>query len=222
MTGIYWYVSHTKVDALRQAYGSSGFHRLKNVSFKLKVPFAEAGAALNLGQSLYQDVERIAGNLMSSPDTASFPHLSEDRPIPFFSFAGPARRSVDAGAYWIALFTGTTALLLAGSVSNAIGAPPKGSQDAISPSVDPIRAVQLAFAEERSPEESESVSSQCSYIWQTIVNPVRANWQALPRVDGIAVYGGMFPVDMAQFGDGGFSVINKIVIGSPVYVCQRQ
>jgi hypothetical protein len=221
MTGIYWYVSRTKVDALAQAYGSSpGFRWLKNVSFKLKIPFAEAGAALNLDKSLYQNVERIAGNLMAAPETASFPHLSEDRPTPFFSFAGPAHRTVDAGAYWVALFDGTTALLLAGSVSNAIGAPSKDSQDAISPSVDPIGAVQKAFAHDRSTEESESVSRRCNYIWQSIVEPVRANWQALPRVDGIAVFGGVFPVDMAQFGDGGFAMINKIVIGSPVYIRQ--
>lgn len=221
MTGIYWYISRQKVDALRQAYASSGFDWLKNVSLKLKSPFGEASADVSLKRSLYQDVERTAVHLLKAPETRSFPNLSDEAQATFFYFAGRARRCVDAGSYWIALFADTTALLLAGSVSNAIGAPEKISQNAISPSVDPIRAVQLAFAEKRLPEENQTVSSSCSYLWQTISNPVRANWQTLPEVEGIAVYGGTFQASKPQFDDGSFSTIDKIVIGSPIYVRQK-
>jgi hypothetical protein len=92
MAGILWYVSRSKVDALRDDYKSLGPRRLRDISLKLKSPFAEAGATLNLDQSIYHDVNRIAANLMKAPETTSFPRLSADHPAPFFSFAGLARR----------------------------------------------------------------------------------------------------------------------------------
>jgi hypothetical protein len=141
MTGIYWYISRQKVDALRDAYASSGFDWLKDLSFKLKSPFAEASAALRLDQSLYRTVDKLANNLLKAPETGSFPNLSEVGRVTFFSFAGSAQRCIEADAYWIALLADETALLLAGSVSNAIGGPAKISENAISPSADPMGAV---------------------------------------------------------------------------------
>ena len=173
---------------------------------------------MNLDQSIYHDVDRIAANLIKAPETASFPRLSADHPTPFFSFSGPARRSIDSGAYWVALFEDKTALLLAGSISNAVGASSRGPEGAISPSADPIGTVELAFAEGRSTEDTVSVGYKCAYIWQTIVEPVRADWHTLPAVEGIAVYGGMFATEVSVDGVGD---ISKIVIATPVYVRQR-
>jgi hypothetical protein len=218
VAGMFWYVSRSKIEALRDDYGSPGPRRLKDISLKLKSPFAEAGATLDLDRSIYRDVEQIAANLIKAPETESFPRLSADHPTPFFSFVGPARRSIDSGAYWIALFKDKTALLLAGSISNAVGASTRKSDDAISPSADPIGTIEVAFGEGRSAEDKVSVGSMCAYIWQTIVEPVRADWHTLPAVEGMAVYGGMFSAEM-NLEDVG--EINKIVIGTPVYVRQR-
>jgi hypothetical protein len=99
--------------------------------------------------------------------------------------------AIDSGAYWIALFEDKTALLLAGSISNAVGASSMGPHDAISPSADPIGTVELAFGEGRSAEDKVNVGCKCAYIWQTIVEPVLADWHGLPSVEGIAVYGGV-------------------------------
>ena len=66
-----------------------------------------------------------------------------------------------------------------------------GPHDAISPSADPIGTVELAFGEGRSAEDKVNVGCKCAYIWQTIVEPVLADWHGLPSVEGIAVYGGV-------------------------------
>jgi hypothetical protein len=221
MTGIYWYISRTKVEALRDAYASSGFDWLKDLSFKLNSPFAEASAALRLDQSLYRTVDRLANNLLTAPETRSFPNLSDVGPVTFFSFAGSGQRYIDADAFWVALLADETALLLAGSIVNAIGGSTKIPENAISPSVDPIGAVKLAFKEERLPEESQTVGATCAYVWQTISDPVRDTWQTLPQVEGIAVYGGMFPANIARSSDDSSRAIRKIVIGSPIYVRQK-
>src|SRR5262249_37897821 len=159
--------------------------RLRDISLKLKSPFAEAGATLNLDQSNYHDVNRIAANLMKAPETASFPRLSADHPAPFFSFAGLARRSIDSGVYWVALFEDRVALLLAGSISKAVGASSRQPGDVISATAEPIRTVELAFDESSSAEDNVSVGYKCAYIWQTIVEPVRTDWRTLPAVEGI-------------------------------------
>jgi hypothetical protein len=221
MTGIYWYISRGKVEALRDADASFSLDWLKDLSFKLKSPFAEASAALRLDQSLYRTVDRLADNLMKAPETAFFSNLSDAGGVTFFSFAGSAQRHIDAEAYWIALRADETALLLAGSISNAIGGPPKISQNTISPSVDPIGAVKLAFKETRSLEESQTVGATCSYVWQTIFDPVREAWNTLPQVEGIAVYAGMFPASIARSSDDSSGAIQKIVVGSPIYVRQK-
>ena len=63
-----------------------------------------------------------------------------------------------------------------------------------------------------------NVGYMCAYIWQTIVEPVRADWHTLPAVEGIGVYGGTFSAEISLEGVG---EVNKIVIGTPVYVRQR-
>jgi hypothetical protein len=218
MAGSYWYISRAKIEYLRESLELSQRRWLKDLSIKLKSPFAEASAALNLDSSFLQQTERIAERLSNDPKTAVFPNFSQCYLTPFFSFTGHAQRSVDSGAYWIALLEGETALLLAGSISNALGAPPEKS--AISPSVDPLGAVNLAFAEARTPEEGATVGSRCGYVWQALVEPVWRDWRALPIVEGIAVYGGLFSGDIACLDDDKPEKISRIVVGSPVYVRQ--
>ncbi len=218
MTGINWYISRQKVEALRQSYGASKLYWLKELSIKLKSPFAEASASVRPDQSLHDDIEKIRSKLIAESNISSFPNLSDESP--FFSFTGRAHRAVDRGAYWIILFADSAALLLGGSASNAIGTPTKETCD-ISPSLNPIGSVQVAFADERSPEQVESISSSCSYVWQAIARPVRTEWQTLPLVEGVAVYGGTFPARRSQFRRAGFDSIERIVIGSPIYVRQK-
>jgi hypothetical protein len=45
--GIFWYVSRSKVDALRDDYGSLGRRRLRDISLKLKTRFVDTFGALH-------------------------------------------------------------------------------------------------------------------------------------------------------------------------------
>ena len=84
--------------------------------------------------------------MLKLPETASLTDLSAKRTATFIAFSGNAHRAIEEGVYWVILSENSTALLLAGSASNAVAVPPKVSAD-ISPSADPIGAVRKAFAD---------------------------------------------------------------------------
>jgi hypothetical protein len=223
MSGIYWYVSRQKVEALKESYAKQRGSWLRELSLKLKVPFVEAGAKITPSeqQALFDDIEKIADNLFSGLEVPSLTRLQPDESVAFFSFSGHAHRAVDRGAYWIVMAEGKKALLLAGSVSNAIGAPSEDKKE-ISPSIDPIGAVRRAFGEETQSLAAitREIGTDCSYVWQVVARPVRNVWDSLPRVEGIAAFGGIFQGSRAQFNRAGFPKLSNIVIGSPVYVRQ--
>ena len=215
MTGIYWYVSRQKVDALLPEFGPRGFSLFKELSLTLKAPFAEAKTSVNTDRSLFLHVGNIENGLKSAGVTTD---VSDAGSKPFFSFRGRAHRAVDSGAYFIVLAQNSTALLLAGSPTNAVGAPPKQSDD-ISPSADPLGAVRRSFGE-LSDREGSQLGEMCSYIWDVLAGPVSQSWDALPEVEGIAVYGARFPPAKGQFSGAKFSDIDRIVIGTPIFVRQ--
>jgi hypothetical protein len=222
MTGIYWYISRQKLEALKESYGTHRGSWLRELSVKLKAPFAEAGATIKLdeGQTLFKDIDGIADNLLRGAEAPAVGSLRAGEAAAFFTFHGCAHRAVERGAYWVVMAEGDKALLLAGSASNAIGAPTTDSQE-ISPTIDPIAAVQRAFGEEvHSSATTGDVGADCSYVWQAIANPVRKVWEGLPRVQGIATFGGMFLASKGQLRRAGFSTLSYIVIGSPLYIRQ--
>ncbi len=221
MSGIYWYISRQKIEVLKADRTSDRTSWLKEGALKLKSPFVEAGVTIQPEHSFFHDVERIGNSLLADINTHTFPDLPPNRAIPFFSFSGHAHRAVDHGAYWVITYEKASALLLAGALSNAIGAPSKDTGQ-ISASIDPIGAIRQAFGESDGAADAanKDVGAKCSYVWQAIAGPVSDAWDALPRVEGIAAYGGAFPCAEEQFRRAGFPGIETIVIGSPIYVRQ--
>lgn len=219
MDGVYWYVSRQKVEALRDRYGKPWMSFLKEISFKLKTPFAEANASIAVDETVFRDVERIEKNLEASGRVQCFPEVGVTDPVVFFSFAGPAHRTIDQEAYWIAMLSHSTALLLVGSATNAIGAPAK-NDNRFSPTADPITAAMHAFRENQSAEIARSISFGLTYAWAEIAEPVGRSWNDLPQVQGIAVYAGKFPSDRTMLREP-FENIVSIVVGSPIFVRQN-
>ncbi len=221
MKGIYWYVSRPKIEALRDSYGRSPVSWLKDLSLTIKAPFVEVEGTIPLGQTLFREMERIEKNLLKSGEVEPFVSLADGprRSCLFFSFNGAARRTVQHGAYWIVMRSGPTALLMVGSTNNAIGTPPKESAE-ISPSMDPIGAVKLAFPGEPTPDAASFVSNSCSYTWAAIAEPVRDSWDDLPHVEGIATYGERYRTSEEQMRSAGFEDVREIIIGSPIFVRQ--
>jgi hypothetical protein len=211
---MYWYVSRQKIEALLPQFGNRGFHWLKELSFTLKSPFAEAKASLSPDKGLFKSVVDVENGLKRS-GLADFP---ENESKVFFSFRLKAHRAIEQGAYFIVGAKDRVALLLAGSPSNLIGAPVKET-DLISPTVDPLGAVRRAFSD-LSQEETKNVSQACSYVWAAIAEPMRQMWDSMPEVEGIAVFGGSFPAAASEFQQANFADIDLIVVASPIFVRQ--
>jgi hypothetical protein len=187
MNGIYWYVSRQKVEALKQAPPA----RLKEVALKIKAPFVGAGASIELQDSVFRNVEKIRSQLLQGSLAPSFPDLPNSG-TSFFAFAGRAQRAVDTGTFWIAMRAEAAALLLAGSVANAIGGPKTDDQHR-SATADPIGAIRRAFDESVPSDSPLGVAEACSYVWTTVAERAGNAWDLLPWAEGIAVYGQTYP-----------------------------
>jgi hypothetical protein len=217
VTGVYWYVSRQKVDALMNAFGPKGFN-FKELSLTLKAPLlGEAKASLNPDRSLIRNVESVENGIKSAG--AASP-LTDAGSQPLFYFRGRAHRAVEHGAYFILLSEAPTAILLAGSPSNAIGAPPKQS-DEISPSADPFGSIRRAFKEQSIGElqSSRDLGGDCAYMWATLADVARESWTSMPEVEGFAVFGAVFAA-ARHFQRMRFPELNRIVVGTPIFVRQ--
>lgn len=216
MNDMYWYISRDKLEALRR-YDKSRLNWLKELSFTVKSPFAEANTALRLDQTLFKQAEQIERKLYEDGLVKDYTEINEASV--FFSFDGYAQRTIEQGAYWITMLSNEVALLLAGSVTNVIGGPTTSTRE-ISPSVDPLGAISSAFKGDKELHRGQALAARCSYVWQAIARPVQQSWTNLPYVEGIGVYAGKFAASQAQMNRAGFKGITNIVVGSPIFVRQ--
>jgi hypothetical protein len=205
---VYWYVSAKKVEMLK---GYSRFSNLKNLSVTLNAMWLEVSASYQVDDKLERDVKKVEEKL--KPNAEAFEKLGNNESPVVFSFAADAARMVDAGAFWMASRKNESALLLVGSPSNAIGGP--ASTGAISPSADPLGACKVAFQGGESTLPM-SVSSSLTYVWDTVMRTSEGimSW---PRVEGLAVFAGIFKVEGSTTGA---AVPARLILGSPVFVRQ--
>jgi len=213
MSGIYWYVSREKLDALQLEFGSGG--PFKELSVKLKAPFIEAKTDVNLDKSLFSDAVKIGNAFRQSATAASA--LSNAGSKPFFWFTGRAYKAVESGVYYVVLKEDPFALILAGSPTNTIGARPQSTSE-VSASADPVGRIGKLFEQQRPDMIGEDIRFSCTYVWATLARKVGDNWGALPKVEGLAVYGAAFPAHRGHLD--GFETIDQLIIGSPIFVQQ--
>src|SRR5436190_20933851 len=119
---MFWYISQEKLDVLNLMKEKKSFWP-KKIELTLKEPFTSSEIKLGsdtvskLAERL-QDVEKI----YESEAILSFEQLSGNVLPQLCKFSGVASRLVDQNAFWVALQSNATALLLVGSATNAIGA----------------------------------------------------------------------------------------------------
>lgn len=153
----YWYVSQDKLRAL----GAFDRGWLSRVRPSAKVGLGAASVGIDLDPAATRTLNRAAvkaeQQLRSErmiSDVASF--ASGPPPSQYFESRGPACRAVIENMLWVAGVDDDVAVLLVGSVSNAVGGSPAGTRclperlgqpagalaarDIFSPSVDPIGA----------------------------------------------------------------------------------
>ena len=210
---MYWYVSRTKVEALAQAKRGRG--PLRSVGLKIKAPvLLEASAELAFDEDLRRDLQRVRKRLDRDPDVRAFDALDDD-PGPVFSFQGRAARALAEDAYLLALASGATALILVGSRWHVLGEVRDVPGIPGSSMGDPVGAVVGAFA---NPEPGSDLLSGLSYAWQAVMRQGIPG-AVVPKIHGLALFGGSFPVDRrhTRRADGN---VTRLVVGSPIYVEQ--
>lgn len=89
-------------------------------------------------------------------------------------------------------------------------------KDVISPSVNPIEAIENAF---RGVDDEQTLPRVLSFAWQSIWRS-QSDATALPQVWGLAVFAGRFPTIKAEVRRAGKRELTEMIVGSPVFVQQ--
>ena len=220
----YWYVSDEKLDALYGALQS--WVKLKDsIDVKVKVPWTglELQSKKDATKEQIKRVSAVRKLIEQQDGIADYENLSKTECPTFVRFSGVGFRLIAEDRFWLATEQAGTALLLAGSAANAIGQY-QGSHERPSPSADPIGAVDAAFGEysgaQLKHEDSNKLPFRLSYIWQHIVRSREDGSLSLPTVQGIAVIAGQYRVHEAQLRRVGRQNVDRLIVGSPVWVEQ--
>jgi len=219
MSGAYWYISKAKLDLLKQA--TPRLLEGLSVNLEFKLPFVSGHLAGTDQPTLIRDLERVVKKLESKGEIKSYSELGEGEAPVMVRFEGPAVRAVDSLTFWVATRSAESTLLLAGSAGYAIGQPPGGTGANISPSADPLGAVQAAF--KRGSEEPSSpgmsLSSRLGYVWEEVMRDSLQSGATLPKAEGIAIFASSIPLP-SGLQLAGCEGIRQMVVGTPLYVRQ--
>jgi hypothetical protein len=208
---MYWYISEPKLQLLKSR--SLGL-TLRDLVIRLGFPgVGGAEASLHFTHELQRDVQHVERSARVAPDIRPFEDLPDDASPDKFWFDCTAARLIDSEAFWVAGRKGSSALLLVGSSANALGGSLR-EDGRISPTADPLGACRAVFegSERASPVES---SFALRYVWGQVMATIPEGTLAMPRVEGLAVFGGTF-----RFEGTDPSLPQRLVLGSPVYVKQ--
>ncbi len=212
MPDIYWYISADKVRTLKDAKARSAW---KGLSLKLKLKFLEVETGVTFNASLVRDLESVKKELARDQSIVPFQDLKPGGEGAVFSFIGEAARLLTAEALWIATENGKAALLLVGAPRNAAGQS-QLKEGFLSPSLDPVGAVRAVAQGEDRP----TLVAALSFAWQEVMRDALSSGAHFPRVEGLAVFAGAFAAEGAHMSAANRPQIDRIVLGSPIYVRQ--
>ena len=118
---VFWYISEAKVSALAQDPGF--FSRLSaKVGFSIGLASAEVSVAPGGDALLKKKLARVQKRLRKDGAVTPLHSLVQTGgSVPLFEYEGESSRVSSPEAYWVAALAGDTAILLVGSITNAIG-----------------------------------------------------------------------------------------------------
>jgi hypothetical protein len=212
MADVYWYISADKIRMLKDAKSRSTW---KDLSLKLKLKFFEAEAGVAFNDSLVRDLNTLKKELPRDHTIVPFQDLKPGGEGAIFSFAGEAARLLTGEALWIATENLNSGLLLVGAPRNAAGQS-QLKEAYMSPSMDPVGAVK-AVAQKQEPA---TLVAALSFAWQEVMRDAITSGSHFPRVEGLAIFAGAFAVGGASMTAVNRPMIERIVVGSPIYVRQ--
>lgn len=212
---MFWYISKNKVDLLREML-TAPLPLLSSLAIKLKVPWVEAETKWDMSEpSSIATIPNLADAINLRYNIKPYEQLGPGESPTLVLFKGAATRVIQKSKFWVAMHEGTSSLLLAGSSSNVIGGL-DAEKDVISPSVNPIEAIENAF---RGVDDESTLPKVLSFAWQSIWR-TQSDATALPLVWGLAVFAGRFPANKAEMRRAGKRDITEMIVGSPVFIQQ--
>lgn len=216
MPEIYIYISKAKVEQLIDQKPSF----LSNVTAKLdfKFPFISGGLSGKTESRILKELKRLLPLLHREYHMPNFSNIDTTTSPVFFTFHGPAVRTIEEGQFWLAMEDDQVALLLAGSASNALGNATAKS-DRISPSADPVGSFCRA-AKNSDAITHQGLSSDLSYVWQELMADSIMSKATLPYVEGIAIFAARLQAAKGQMRRVNRASIRSLVIGTPLFVKQ--
>ena len=190
------------------------------VGFKL--PFVSGSLSGTDDSTLIKDLEKVEAKLEADGHLKNYADLGADEAPVMIRFKGPAVRQADEDCFWVASEYGKVALLLAGSSAYAIGKRSGATNAHISPTADPVGAVKAAFENLSgiSPVPGASLSNRLSYVWQEIVSDAYESRATLAKAEGVAFFASSLQADRGQMRRVRRECIERLIIGSPLYVRQ--
>lgn len=218
---MYWYVSTAKVGLLFQQYHRSALDVVKELAFKLKSPVAEAELRLAMPDpTLVKKLNAVERKIRKECDPPAFDALVNDEALPaYFTFDISGARLVNKGEFWLAGSANGVALVLVGASAHSFGGAPQKPR--LSPSIDPLGAIIQQASGRPSFKGFSQIDAAASYAWTTIMSHNGQNKIRLPQVTGLAVTIGVMPAYRPQIRRAGITGIEKIVVGTPLYIVQK-
>jgi hypothetical protein len=205
---IYWYISADKIKSLKESRTL-----WDKLALRLKLKFLEIETGVSFDNSLQKDLKKVEKELKQDPRTLPFQELTTGSEGRILSFEGEGSRLLTPEALWIATYKENFALLLVGAPRNPAGQS-QLKEGVFSPSLDPVWSVK-ALAEGEQPLVPALTSAWCRVMQDAVSMGAH-----FPKIEGLAVFAGLFPSDGPLLKDITGRDIDTIVLGSPIYVRQ--
>ncbi len=216
MHDLYSYISEEKVTQLHAQVKNARFDVSVALGVDLKIVSAKAD--LKEKPSQISRLKEVLDSLDKKSSIVPLGEISLGQPPPvFFEFSGTGSVCIDM-CYWLAAKQGHTALLLAGSPSNAAGNQVAKSSH-LSPSLDPVGSFLDAADKFNKGDSLDDAANSLSYAWATIFADRRRGLQG-PRYRGVAVFSAMCTPRVWQLERAGITGVDLLVVGSPLFVSQ--
>jgi hypothetical protein len=212
---MFWYISKNKIDLLSEMHTAPS-PLPSSLAVRLKVPWVEAETKWDKSEtSSIATIPKLADAINKRYNVRPYSQLDTGEAPTMILFKGTATRVIQKSKFWVAMHDGCYGLLMAGSSSNVLGGLSAAS-DAISPSVNPIEAIENAF---RGNNDESTLPRVLSFAWQSIWRS-QGNAAVLPTVWGLAVFAGRFPTVKAEVRRAGRSELTEMIVVSPIFIQQ--
>lgn len=210
MADVYWYISADKVKSLKTA----GL-KWDKLAFKFNLKFLEIDTGVAFDKGLIGDVKSLKKKLAKDSTVVPFEDLKLGKQDAIFSFEGEASRMRTQEALWIGTQKRNSALLLVGAPRNLAGQS-ELKEGFMSPSLDPMAAVRAMIEGKR----ILTLLPALTYAWRRVMEDAISSDSYFPRVEGLAVFAGLFHPGALLIEGMHRSKLDRIVLGSPIYVRQ--